>query len=158
MIRRANSHWYMRTARSNARSRRRNVRGDEIWKVRDHRIEGGPLDLQGVPRNHLDRRELPLEESCEASVRLDGDDTLRAFREGTGQDAEPGTDLEYRVRRTNTCVGHMAIRDAGIDEEVLAQALPGSDSQAREDVSRRLVHGGRTDPIRLRFAVGIVRG
>ncbi len=65
-------------------------------------------------------------------VELDGDDAPSLLRDQLGQHARSGADLEHDVIGGQIGGGNDPGAIAGVDEEVLAQALLGVDAEGRE--------------------------
>src|SRR5439155_12150694 len=101
-------------------------------QVPGHDVEARPLDAQCAALDDLDARETLAQVRRETAIALDRHDVSRPLGQQASEDAEPRADFQDRIGRTDPGVVHMPQGHAGVDQEMLTQALPRADSEPVE--------------------------
>src|SRR3990170_138900 len=96
---------------------------DLVRQVAHDLVESWKRDSQGVPTNHLQVAAEVVQSRGKPTVPFHRHDSGGALQEESGENPEPGSDLQDHIVGADAGELDVAVGDAGIDEEVLPQPL-----------------------------------
>src|SRR3990170_657967 len=115
---------------------------DLVRQVAHDLVESWKGDSQGVPTNHLQFAAEVAQSRGKPTVPFHRHDFRGALQEESGENPEPGSDLQDHIVGADAGELDVPVGDAGIDEEVLPQPLRRSHPEHAEALSDFLdVHG-----------------